>query len=572
MRAVSFSLAFVLAASVAAGCSTDSDSTPTDTGAADAGDGSGDAAVGDTGADGDAEPDAGPVPGSVCDELGLLPVPFDSAGPYGVLRHELADDFTLPLADGSTFTLSEAWTGCDAYLFMPDSIVASQIDNTPLWQTDLAELIERSPRNAHYFLLTRQAAAPAEVTVQNMQAEVDRVLGTLSDADAEHWRGRLHVVQTRVADLDGWLRDMLISSVGSGGFGIDPHQHLRGFGSLSDVTRYDAALAGAAGWGWANNLAYVAHEALWWNQQVRLQQDLDADGATVVSLWQGEVIEQFDDMEVELPSAEEMAGFDTLEFEIEMRCPNTESVEFGNCGAWDYLAHLWLFTGEDERLEMSRFITTYHREARWVIDATPMLYYLREGGTQKLRWEWAPEWNVQPTATWVNLRFSNQGRGVRPIEVTPLFQGGSFTSTYNDGRERLQVDIPAAAEKVELWAVITGHGADTNQCAEFCNHQHEFIINNRSFYREHPQVGNQEGCIEQIDAGMTPNQWGTWWFGRGGWCPGQQVDPMVEDVTEIVEPGGTADVDYFGWYGGRNPPDNSGNVLVESYLVTYGAM
>lgn len=571
MRSASLCLVFALSCSLTVGCSSDSDESPsnTDTGAADTGDGSGDAALPDAGAD--VTPDA--VAGvDVCDELGLTPVPFDADGPYGVLRHELAEDFSVPLVDGSTFTLSEAWTGCDAYLFVPDSIVASQIDNTPLWQSDLAELIERSPRNAHYFLLSRQAAAPAAATVQNMQAEVERVLGTLSEADAEHWRGRVHVVETRIADLDGWLRTMLISSVGSGGFGIDPHQRLRGFGSLSDVNRYDNALASAAGWGWANNLAYVAHEALWWNQQVRLQQDLDAVDATVVSLWQGEVIEQFADMEVELPSADEMATFDTLEFEIEMRCPNSESVEFNNCGAWDYLAHLWLFTGEDERLELSRFITTYHREARWVIDATPMLYFLREGGMRTLRWEWAPEWNVQPTATWVNLRFSNQGRGVRPIEVTPLFQGGNFNEQYNDGRERLEVEIPAQAEKVELWAVITGHGADTNQCAEFCNHQHEFIINNRSFYREHPEVGNQEGCIAQIDNGMTPNQWGTWWFGRGGWCPGQQVPPMVENVTDIVEPGGTAQVDYFGWFGGRNPPDNSGNVLVESWLVSYGAM
>jgi hypothetical protein len=70
---------------------------------------------------------------------------------------------------------------------------------------------------------------------------------------------------------------------------------------------------------------------------------------------------------------------------------------------------------------------------------------------------------------------------------------------------------------------------------------------------------------------MTPNQWGTWWFGRGGWCPGQAVKPYQVDVTDDVEPGTSASVSYRGLYNGQDPPDGSGNILLNAWWVVYEA-
>ena len=39
-------------------------------------------------------------------------------------------------------------------------------------------------------------------------------------------------------------------------------------------------------------------------------------------------------------TADVLAKYDTLEIEVEMRCPDPEKPEPGNCGAWDYIA--WL--------------------------------------------------------------------------------------------------------------------------------------------------------------------------------------------------------------------------------------
>ena len=69
---------------------------------------------------------------------------------------------------------------------------------------------------------------------------------------------------------------------------------------------------------------------------------------------------------------------------------------------------------------------------------------------------------------------------------------------------------------------------------------------------------------------MVPNQGGTWWFGRGGWCPGQQVEPDVIDVTDAVTPGTTVTVNYQAMLNGSMTiPDGSGNIVLSSYLVVY---
>eukprot|EP00019_Armaparvus_languidus_P008663 CAMPEP_0168604656 /NCGR_PEP_ID=MMETSP0420-20121227/15452_1 /TAXON_ID=498008 /ORGANISM="Pessonella sp." /LENGTH=137 /DNA_ID=CAMNT_0008643865 /DNA_START=702 /DNA_END=1113 /DNA_ORIENTATION=+ len=89
--------------------------------------------------------------------------------------------------------------------------------------------------------------------------------------------------------------------------------------------------------------------------------------------------------------------------------------------------------------------------------------------------------------------------------------------------------------KVELVAVITGHGADSNQCAEFCNQTHSFYVGNApplniSFH----DAGTQFGCAERVPEGVVPNEHGTWLYGRGGWCEGQQVSPHVLDITRLA--------------------------------------
>ncbi len=363
---------------------------------------------------------------------------------------------------------------------------------------------------------------------------------------------------------------MALGGIGRGGFGIDRFQRIRGVGSFADVVRYDAALEG---WPWADNLAYAAHEAQYFDFEAERQERLDAQDAagqvTVLPVWTGEILAEYADAEVTFPSAAEMATFDSLEIDVVANCPDETLAEFNNCGAWDYLAHVWLLDVDGETwLEMSRFITPYHREASYILDATQALPWLAEGGARTIRYSFAPSWNTQPTYTEFSFRLGALEQDARPTQTHYLFGGGGFGGAYNDGRDPIEVAIPATATRVEVRAIITGHGMDAGNCAEFCNHQHEWTVGDEVVMHDHPIVGNQEGCAQAIPQGVVPNQGGTWWFGRGGWCPGQRVDPMVIDATDQVV-GGTLTVGYRGLLGGGTPPDGSGNIVMNSWVVVY---
>ncbi|MDP2313569.1 MAG: peptide-N-glycosidase F-related protein [Pseudomonadota bacterium] len=495
-------------------------------------------------------------------------VPWDAVGPYGDVRHALAEDFEVPLADGTAWVFSEHWTGCESYLFIPDTLTRSPTDDRSIWLRDLDDLVAGSPRNTHYFFVSAQRDEAAEASIAGMVEEVEDVLADLSPEEATWWSERLHVVGVPAKDLGNWVESVILRGIGTEGIAVDRFQQIRGMGSFADVTRYDAALSAAGQWPFESNLAYAAHEARFFEMEAARQARLDAVDATTVPLWTGEVISQYADMEVELPSAADMATFDTFEIDVDMRCPEAEAAEPGNCGAWDYIAHLSVQDADGSWVELSRFITTYHREARWVVDATPMMAHLLGGGPRTFRWEWAPEWNVQPTETRLSLRFSDQAKGYKPRAATLVATGGSLGSTYNDGRVPVDVPVSATAAKVELWAIISGHGASTNQCAEFCDHQHEFTVGGESWLSSYPEASTEDGCVDRIEDQMTPNQSGTWWYGRGGWCPGAPVWPFAVDVTaEVV--GGTATVGYRGLYDGDTAPDGSGDISMNAWLVVY---
>jgi len=486
---------------------------------------------------------APPDPTAICKAQSLTTRAW-SAGPYGTHRGDIADDFSLDLADGTTFSFKTMFSGCESYVFIPDRIRKSQADTTSIWtvQADLDKLVKQSPKNVHYFFVSTQTTdALAMPDIQAQQGRVMTTLSKLSQTDAALWTTHLHVVAKKAADLGGWIPGVL-STHGQIGFSIDRLQKIRGAGDLADVTRTDPNVP-ANGWPFVENLSYAANYPAYFNAQSDQQEKLDAETATVVDLWKGEVLTQgFADTMAMLPSASDMAGFDTLEIEVTQQCPDPDKIEIGNCGAWDYIASLTLNDDPQNPVELARFITSYHRETHWVVDASEMLPILASGGQHAIHWTWAPSWNMQPTATKLSLRFSNKNKGMHPKSVLPLFQGGDFGSMYNTGRIAIMAPIPATAKKVELYVIVTGHGSGTNQCSEFCDHQHEFTVNTTKHLKDFPEAGTETKCMPNDVNGMTPNQAGTWWYGRGGWCPGMQVNPWVVDVTSDVTPGQTATI------------------------------
>ncbi len=203
---------------------------------------------------------------------------------------------------------------------------------------------------------------------------------------------------------------------------------------------------------------------------------------------------------------------------------------------------------------IQRWITSYHREGRWITDASPALYWLRNGGKVRFKYNGA-----YPYVASLRLRLRNLGKGaMRPVQEVELFGGGGFGKNYNDKYEPIAVEVPATAKKVELVVDVTGHGfgKDTANCAEFCNHTHHFSFaseggGGQTFVRDQPYVGDFYGCAEQIAFGVVPNQYGTWTLGRGGWCPGYEVPLTIWDVSAEAKPGATVTVTYKGMLAGK---------------------
>ena len=140
--------------------------------------------------------------------------------------------------------------------------------------------------------------------------------------------------------------------------------------------------------------------------------------------------------------------------------------------------------------------------------------------------------------------------------------------------------VPPEATSVEIVATITGHGfnKDTANCAEFCDHQHYYTIGEHQTYEWHPIVYSSEGCENEVGNGVVANQFGSWPFGRAGWCAGQDVKQWTYDITDWIDNGtnNSNHIVYRGYYNGAEyvPSDGIGNggrnIRAVVWIVFYG--
>ena len=290
--------------------------------------------------------------------------------------------------------------------------------------------------------------------------------------------------------------------------------------------------------------------------------------------------------EFELPDAEALKQYDTLEVEMSLACPYGLDRQ---CGDWDYLVQLYLCDdpANPDRCdtEIVRWITAYKRGSHWITDISPVLSYLKAGGKQRVGF-----WTVQKYVVDMSFKLSDKNKtGLAAVERVPLFGGGAFVADYNDRYKPIDFTVPAGVQKVELVTVITGHGfaGDTKSCAEFCNHTHHFTVNGTENQIRHDNADEalpgtifNYGCANLVSAGVVPNQFGTWPYARAGWCPGLDVPPKRIDITAQVKIGGEANtITYRGLYRGAPyvpelaPESTSFDARIDmtSYLVYYSA-
>ncbi|EKX45017.1 hypothetical protein GUITHDRAFT_109061 [Guillardia theta CCMP2712] len=366
-------------------------------------------------------------------------------------------------------------------------------------------------------------------------------------------------------------------------------------------------------------LTFLALEGEYYAYERNLEQKLSQPNALIVP-----VLEQSKQKEsgilfsggsglysvVELPDEATMKDFDKLEVYASLDCPGGADKD---CGEWDYVVQLLLCKANEKTLsqtswgkatsvgscdfEMGRFVTPYSRPGKWMIDATATLPLLMGGGRHYFLLK-QPYWSQQKYLADVRFVFSSSGIHEQPLLSIPLFHGGIFDQEYNSRHRPMNIDIPYLTSRAEIHSVITGHGwgEDNENCAEFCVTQHRFSlrqgveIDGETYASSDEHVyetsldgaGSEMGCARKVSEGVTPNQYGTWQFGRAGWCPGSAVSPWVVDVTSSVKPGLQAIITYSGLFNNSqyDPAACVGDDCVDqgfpaeirmrSYLVIYG--
>ncbi len=442
--------------------------------------------------------------------------PLFNKGPYGIALGDTAADLTVPIDEGD-WGLEENWDGKENYVFL--FYRASNSYSKQMFESRLVTLLMNSPKNVHYFFIAGATDDLVAEVLAPVREEAELALNVVDDP--EHWTPRLHFVTKGAANLGNWLSEWY-----SGGsaflLGIDRAQKIRGGGLPLNwqTQKADFEMAG--------------YEAAYWNFDVDRAEKLAAEVEPLIltGIDGEEFASETINFEVEFPSAAEMADITGLAVDLTQVCTSQAACE------WDRIMHLYICGPDDTDTcgtEVARWITPYGMGGRWVTDISALMPLFAGGGTLKFR---LYVWGFQ-VKNYLSFRLTTGGAPA-PTGIKKLFAGNPrFDENYNAQYEPVAFEMPAGVTKAAIVAYITGHGNGSEQenCAEFCPFESVFVVNGTNYEKDHPLAATNDGCIQQIQDGVLPNQYGSWPFGRAGWCPGLNVTPWVKEVTDSLVSG-----------------------------------
>jgi hypothetical protein len=197
--------------------------------------------------------------------------------------------------------------------------------------------------------------------------------GRSTRKDAAWWGERLHVIDGRARELDGWLADALSGGMGDYGMAIDPHPTPAGRREL----RGHRALQQRAQQRWV--LAVREHRGLRRVRRAAIRGGGDHGRVPRSERPRRSGMAGRGDLRVRrhadrvFPTPRTSRSTNRLLIDVDMRCPDHSKPEFNNCGALDYIANVSVDDGSGSFTEISRMITSYHRETHWIVDASQML-------------------------------------------------------------------------------------------------------------------------------------------------------------------------------------------------------
>ena len=431
------------------------------------------------------------------------------------------------------WNFEQQWTGEDSYIFIQyDPAVNYSI---ALWGSSTKDqLLEISPSNVHYFFISNRSQY--ENDVASIKQTFDDLLIPLSTETQNHWNNHLHFINAQTSNLDNWLSTAL---EGRNAIGIDTFQKIKQIGYLGNPASFTGTY-----------IHYLAHEALYYKHLQEVFQDNGESYDEIVIFdrehytggWASSIIDT-----INVPTEFSSLAYNQMKVELLRGCPDADmNYDDAGCDDYDRIAHMYFCDLDGSNcIEITRWITPFDRQPHSLTDITPFLAAFRSnGGEQKLIKFQESGWPNSLLTLKIRLYNGQNPEGVQR-EFIPMWNGTvQFNPDYSENRPPQVFTIPPNATKVEFVSYITGHGwgsAGCFNCCEFCNSRHIFSINGGvyEFNQSFPDASSSTHCMqpETILQGVVPNQYGTWGYGRAGWCPGMDVDPYVMDITDYISPG-----------------------------------
>ncbi len=234
-----------------------------------------------------------------------------------------------------------------------------------------------------------------------------------------------------------------------------------------------------------------------------------------------------------LAMPENLDAYSDIILHVDLFCPT------GGCDPWDQAAKVTLIK-DNERYELARYITPYGKACGgWSWDLSDF----RSLMTGSVTWEsFVQVWGSSGWLVDMRLEFIEGTPSWDNVTVHKLWD--TDYQVYGDpgisyDLDPYTVSIGANAEQVKIRMTTTGHGqGNTGNAAEFMNQTHHIHIDGEEAYAQdlwRPDCGQNE-CSDQF---------GTWTGSRFGWCPGQDVQPWMQNLsTDEYTPGGDVTIDY----------------------------
>ena len=240
------------------------------------------------------------------------------------------------------------------------------------------------------------------------------------------------------------------------------------------------------------------------------------------------------------------------------------------CGSWDYTTRVILQPAAHDTVEIARIMTPYatdwlatNRTHDYVVDVTdyaPLLV-----GNPGIRFEYQGySWGFNVT---VRLDFIEGIPAQDPVDVRNVYNGTfayGLTTDPIDGHLPAKNLVAPSAGTIALKSLISGHGSDPANCAEFCRRYYSLLVDNQA-------RGNTFLWRDDCGKNEVSPQTGTWVYNRGNWCPGAVVRRIVQPLSPITTPGQPFTLDLnMQPYTASNQAAASAQYIWSSQLVTSG--